>query len=273
MSSGIKIKNIVVGTGLLAKAKSQVVVDIRGTLKRGDVFVDTRQENVSSRIELGRRDCIPGLRYGIIGMRVGGRRELVVSPHLGYGAKGLPGKVPPDAVLRFEVELLEVREPGISKPEDYPPGRHLYFFWPGEMKRNQPRIQFGMEESGRCGVFMTIPPKSNFTWRHAKTRSVQHQLRPGEADAFFGEIAAFPDKYPRACLSNESLWADSSEKGNSVTRDSKTNTPCITMGISERGVWLNYYSMHEDAPVLQQSQIFNLVRRLVQEGLRTELNP
>jgi FKBP-type peptidyl-prolyl cis-trans isomerase len=43
-------------------------------------------------------------------MRVGGKRELIVSPHLAYGEMGIPGKIPANAVIRFEVELLDVRE-------------------------------------------------------------------------------------------------------------------------------------------------------------------
>ncbi len=267
MPSGITITEILLGTGLLAETKSRVVAHVRGLLNRGDVFWDTHLEDHPIRIELGKRDGIAGLRHGIVGMRVGGRRELVVSPHLGYGAEGLPGKVPPDAVLRFEIELLEVRETGISKPEDYPPGRHLYLFWPGEMKRNQPRIQFGMEENGRCGISLTIPPQPGLTWRHTKTRSVEHSLKPIEVAALFSEIETFPDKHPDVCLSNDFLWADSSEKANSVSRESTTNTPCVTMGVSERGVWLHYYSMRENEPVFMESQIYSLVRSLVAQGL------
>jgi FKBP-type peptidyl-prolyl cis-trans isomerase len=53
---------------------------------------------------------IAGLEYGIEGMRVGGRRRLRVPPHLGYRDKGMSGKIPPNALLFFEVELLEVRD-------------------------------------------------------------------------------------------------------------------------------------------------------------------
>lgn len=96
-------------------------------------------------------------RYGIEGMRVGGQRELKISPHLAYGTEGVPGWIPPNAVLRALVELLDVREPGVRKPEDYPPGKHLYVFHPGEAARNQPRWQFGLDEDGRWGITFTHP--------------------------------------------------------------------------------------------------------------------
>lgn len=261
MPSGIKIKDVVVGFGLPADQKSRVVVHVNGHLKRGEVFLNTSQDQRPLQIELRRRECIAGLRYGIIGMRVGGVRKLIVSPHLGYGTDGLPGKVPPNAVLKFKVELLEVLESGVVKSEDYPPGRHMYFFWPGEIKRNRPRIQFGMEENGRCGIGMTIPHPGS-TWRHAKVRSLEHQLTHADATALFAEVETMPHEHPKACLT-EDLWADSSEKANSVTRDSATNTACITVGISEHGNFLHYYSMRENDPVLLESKLYRLIKKLI----------
>jgi hypothetical protein len=266
MPAGIKVKDVVVGAGASASKQSQVVIHVRGFLKRGDVVIDTRKDGQPWRIELGKRDCFAGLRHGIEGMRVGGHRELVISPHLGYGAKGVPGRIPPNAVLRLEVELLEVREAGVVKPEDYPPGRHLFFFWPGESSRNLPRVQFDLEEDGRCGASLTIP-QPGLTWRYARNRSVQDHLDKADSNALFDEVASLPQKYPKACLSHDMLWADSSEKANSVTRDSLTNIPCITIGISERGIRQCYYSLRETDPVLLQSNLYGLVKKLVAKVL------
>ncbi len=261
MPSGIKIKDTIIGTGLVATRGKQVVVHARGFLRRGDVIADTRKDGRPWKIELGKRDCIAGLHQGIEGMRVGGHRELIISPHLAYGAEGVPGSIPPNAVVRFEVELLEVREPGVMKPEDYPPGKHLYYFAPGEISRNRPQIQFGLEEHGRCGVTMNIPP-TGMTWRYARSRSVEQRLDAGEVATLFQEVASLPQQFPEACLSNDELWADASEKANSITRDSKTNTACVTLGISERGVFLCHYSIRENEPVLLNSNIFKLVSTL-----------
>lgn len=266
MSKKVEFTDVATGTGSPAENNSQVVVHVRGILNQGEVFMDTRQEQQPLHIELQKRDCIAGLRCGIVGMQVGGRRELVVGPHLGYGVEGLPGRVPPNAVLRFEVELLEVRPSGTSKPEDHPAGKHLYFFWPGEASRNWPRVQFGLEGDGRCGVTLTIP-QPGCTWRYARSHSIQHHLEKSDGSLLFDEVATLPLKYPQACLSNDQLWADSSEKANSVTRDSLTNTPCITIGISERGVWQCYYSLRVTDPVLLQSNLYGLVKNLVAKFL------
>src|SRR5512147_2489271 len=98
MRSGIKVRDLVVGSGKLAAQNSQVVVQYRGFLNRGELVMDSSQFPQPTRIELSKRDCVAGLRYGIEGMRVGGVREIIISPHLAYGAEGLPGVVPPNAV-------------------------------------------------------------------------------------------------------------------------------------------------------------------------------
>src|SRR5262245_54360290 len=119
MASGVKINDLVQGTGPVAERGTVVVIHLRTYLNRGELLQDTSTEDSPLRIDLGKRETIAGLRKGIEGMRTGGRRELVVSPHLAYGEKGA-GKVPPNAVLRFEVELLEVmngnKPGGFKKP-------------------------------------------------------------------------------------------------------------------------------------------------------------
>lgn len=266
MVSGLEITEVVVGAGLIAEQDARVIINVRGRLNRGEVFLDTYSDKHPMHIELKKRDCIAGLRYGIVGMRVGGRREIVVSPHLGYGAAGLLNEIPPDAVLRFDVELLEVRKPGETKPEDYPPGRHLYFFWPGEASRNRARIQFGLEEDGQCGVALTIP-RPGLTWSYAKRASVQDKLDVSKTQKIFEEIISLPKQNPEICLNNDACWADSSEKANSITRESRTNIVCVTLGIQEQRIWQCHYSLRENDPVLLQSKLYGLVKNLETKAL------
>jgi len=61
-------------------------------------------------VRLDRVFLFNGLFYGVEGMRVGGTRRLKISPHLGYGAKGLPGVVPPNSVLIAEITILATRD-------------------------------------------------------------------------------------------------------------------------------------------------------------------
>jgi FKBP-type peptidyl-prolyl cis-trans isomerase len=103
MPRGIKIREIRVGDGDVASGDSIATIRYEGTLRKGERFGDGTET-----IDLRCRETIAGLRYGIEGMRVGGRRRITVSPHLAYGKAGVPGRIPANAVLTFEVELLSV---------------------------------------------------------------------------------------------------------------------------------------------------------------------
>lgn len=102
MPSGLNVVDVTVGSGAVAEQGRSVSVRWRGTLNRGDAF---GSGEVSFRV--GERRVIAGLDKGVVGMRVGGTRRLRVSPHMGYRDRVVPG-VPADAVLNFEVELLDV---------------------------------------------------------------------------------------------------------------------------------------------------------------------
>jgi peptidylprolyl isomerase len=103
---GVDIEADAPGSGELAERGKTVVVRLHGALRRGDVFIDGRVETFT----LGRRTVIAGLEYGVEGMRVGGRRRIRVPPHLAYGNHGVPGTIPANALLLFDIELIEVRD-------------------------------------------------------------------------------------------------------------------------------------------------------------------
>jgi peptidylprolyl isomerase len=114
MPAGVKVEEITLGTGVRAERGAVVTIHYRGLLHRGDQFRSSYDEGRPLRIHLGRREVIAGLERGIVGMRVGGRRCLVISPHLAYGAAGVPGVIPPNTVVIMEVELLDVQGPTIA---------------------------------------------------------------------------------------------------------------------------------------------------------------
>ena len=90
-----------------------VAVHYTGRLEDGTVF-DSSASRSPIRFTLGARDVIRGWDEGIHGMRVGQRRQLVIPPHLGYGAPGAPPAIPPNALLHFDVELVGVGEESSS---------------------------------------------------------------------------------------------------------------------------------------------------------------
>lgn len=125
MNKGIETRDLTVGLGDEATKESNVVANVRTFLRRGDEVSNSPLFGAKRVIDLGRRECIAGLRYGIPGMRVGGTREIVISPHLAYGEVGLPGRIPANALLRCEVELLEIRQHSGVLPQDWLPGKIL----------------------------------------------------------------------------------------------------------------------------------------------------
>jgi peptidylprolyl isomerase len=102
-------KDLIVGTGPEAKAGQSVTVNYVGALyTTGKVFDASWKRHEPFSFSLGRGQVITGWDQGIAGMKVGGRRELIIPAPLAYGAKGSPPTIPPNATLVFVVDLLAV---------------------------------------------------------------------------------------------------------------------------------------------------------------------
>jgi FKBP-type peptidyl-prolyl cis-trans isomerase len=104
---GVKYEDLRVGDGELAAKGTEVSIRYALTLNRGEKI----QEQESAYFRIGERSVIAGLEYGVEGMREGGVRRVRVGPHLAYRSEGVPGIVPHDAVLVFQIELLQVFPP------------------------------------------------------------------------------------------------------------------------------------------------------------------
>ena len=103
----LQIKDQVVGGGTEATAGHQVSVHYTSRLLTGKQF-DSSVGRGPFSFKLGAGQVIQGWDQGVAGMKVGGKRQLVIPPHMGYGASGAGGVIPPNATLVFDVELLGV---------------------------------------------------------------------------------------------------------------------------------------------------------------------
>ena len=109
-SSGLTITDLTLGEGAEAAAGQTVVVHYRGTLENGKQFDASYDRVTPFSFPLGAGRVIKGWDEGVQGMKVGGKRKLVIPPDLAYGSRGAGGVIPPDATLIFEVELLDVKK-------------------------------------------------------------------------------------------------------------------------------------------------------------------
>ena len=107
---GLRIKDEVVGTGKEAKSGDAVVVHYTGKLDDGYVFDSSHKRGKPLELKLGVGMVIKGWDRGLVGMKEGGKRKLVIPPALAYGDQGSGGgKIPPNSTLTFDVELVQVK--------------------------------------------------------------------------------------------------------------------------------------------------------------------
>lgn len=107
-ADGLQYQDIVVGTGQEAKANDQVSVHYTGWLTDGTKFDSSVDRNQPFEFTLGTGGVIQGWDEGVAGMKVGGKRRLIIPPQLGYKESG-SGPIPPNATLIFDIELLGIK--------------------------------------------------------------------------------------------------------------------------------------------------------------------
>jgi peptidylprolyl isomerase len=112
-ASGLQIIDSKVGTGATPKPGQICVVHYTGWLyqdgQKGKKFDSSVDRKDPLEFPVGQRKVIAGWDEGVVSMKVGGKRTLIIPPELGYGARGAGGVIPPNATLIFDVELLDVK--------------------------------------------------------------------------------------------------------------------------------------------------------------------
>jgi hypothetical protein len=105
----LEIVDVVIGSGKEARPGDTAEVHYAGTLEDGTKFDSSRDRGQPYEVKIGAGQVIKGFERGIVGMKPGGIRRIVIPPELGYGRKGQPPVIPPNATLKFEIEVLSVK--------------------------------------------------------------------------------------------------------------------------------------------------------------------
>ena len=108
-SQDLKIEDLTVGAGREATKGDTVIVHYTGTLTDGTKFDSSLDRGEPFSFTIGEGEVIEGWEIGVNGMKVGGKRRLVIPPRLAYGEQGAGSDIPPNSTLIFEIELLEVK--------------------------------------------------------------------------------------------------------------------------------------------------------------------
>ena len=107
--NGLKIKVNVEGTGEKPTSGQTVIAHYHGTLEEGTKFDSSFDRNQPFEFPVGQGRVIKGWDEAFLDMNVGSKRTLIIPPDLGYGERGAGAKIPPNSVLIFDVELLEIK--------------------------------------------------------------------------------------------------------------------------------------------------------------------
>jgi len=107
--SGLQYVDLVMGDGPSPATGDTVVVHYTGWLKNGTKFDSSIDRGRPIDFPLGKGRVIRGWDEGLVSMKVGGKRRLIIPPNLAYGERGRPPVIPPNSELTFDVELLSIR--------------------------------------------------------------------------------------------------------------------------------------------------------------------
>ncbi len=111
-SENIQILNDIPGSGKTIINHSKVKVHYKGKLENGMEFDSSYKRKKPFSFQIGTRQVIEGWEIGLKGMKEGGKRTIIIPPNLGYGKTGAGNLIPPNSTLIFELEILEVQDPG-----------------------------------------------------------------------------------------------------------------------------------------------------------------
>ncbi|NVN91361.1 MAG: FKBP-type peptidyl-prolyl cis-trans isomerase [Desulfuromonadales bacterium] len=265
MKSGIKFEDIEIGDGQEEKSDDSVHVEVHFFLHKGDeINLFEGYPDHRFWIDLKSRDFIPGIRYGIVGMREGGTRNLKISPHLAFGAEGVLDRIPPNAVIICKVKLLQITKDGCPTPNQFAWERQIVATHRGEAARKLPRWNIGIVNDGQYQITVNYPIPG-MTWRHTRNRIYNGQLSQEEMDQVFEEIQNFPQAFPNDVVPYECVWADMSEPAGNTPRERSTNCLCIYVSFYKGTSPYASFYVTEENHSFQKTTLYRLISSVLRQ--------
>jgi hypothetical protein len=242
-------------------------VKIREFLRRGDEVSLSPLIGVELSIDLRRRDCIAGLLKGIPGMRVGGKREIFISPHLAYGEAGVPGRIPANALLRCEVELIGIRKYNAALPDDWIPGKILMVSHYREANDEQMNWSFTVHEGGNSSLHFFQRLQDN-QQKKPLVSQFPIQLEVEDTERLIWQAMNLPDEMAENCVAWDSGFIDNT--GGMVIRDNRTGARCLIIHVMEGGKDLCIFGVHEDCQKFLESAFYGKIEQLIRPYLEND---
>jgi len=110
----LQIKNNIEGEGVEIINHSKIQVHYLGKLEDGTKFDSSYDRGEPLSFQIGLRQVIEGWERGLMGMKIGGKRTIIIPPELAYGERGVGDLIPPNATLFFDVEIIDIKPPGYT---------------------------------------------------------------------------------------------------------------------------------------------------------------
>jgi len=256
---GIEISDLTIGTGDEAQKDSCVAVNVRMFLRRGDEISHSPSSGPRMVIDLSRRECIAGLRYGIPGMRIGGLRQILIAPHLAYGEAGIPGSIPSNALIRCEVELVELRTHSAFLPQDHLPGKLLMIGHPDKKGEQYSGWSFIVHENGTASLYFAQMTKKKSGGR-PRFCQIPITLDPRTSSTLIQQAQAMLGEPANGCLPWESAYIK--QAGATVT-DRSNGVRCISIHVMEQGHQVCPYAVPLNNTAFQGSTFYEAILSIV----------